>query len=241
MATELQTLLLELHSGIKIVGVAHDGETALQLIKRFKPDIVFLDIQMPEMSGIEVAEQLVNYKEPPIVVFATAYDEYALKAFAVNAFDYILKPYDERDIGRVMDKFNKRLAWSAVNRMAGAPQGMVSGGRKFSVEKGDRMGVVDVDKIELIYAKDRLVYLKTLDGEVYRTKLTLQEYEAKLPPENFFRCHRNYIVNVNQIREIATWFNKGYILILEKAASGDRHEIPVGRAYTAKLKEYIEL
>ena len=103
------------------------------------------------------------------------------------------------------------------------------------------MEIIDSDKIELIYAKDRLVYIKTLDGEIYRTKLTLQEYEGKLPAECFFRCHRNYIVNVNQIKEIATWFNKGYILILKKNAAGKSQEVPVGRAYAARLREYIEL
>lgn len=243
MALELQALLLELYFDLQIVGVAHDGETALELVETCKPDIAFLDIQMPGMTGLEVAKRLIAGEEPPVVVFATAYDEYALKAFAVNAMDYILKPYDEADIRRVMEKFEKLLAGSSVkpklniNKESLKPDRI----RKFSLEKGDRMEIIDSDKIELIYAKDRLVYIKTLDGEIYRTKLTLQEYEVKLPAEHFFRCHRNYIVNVNQIKEIATWFNKGYILILKQNAAGKGQEIPVGRAYAAKLREYIEL
>lgn len=240
MAEELQSLLLEIYPDLIIVGMAHDGETALSLVKTGKPDIVFLDIQMPGMSGLEVAEKLAVMEEPPAVVFATAYDEYALKAFSVNAMDYILKPYDESDMTRVMGKFERMLAKFSVKPRTES-QRLAGGERKFSLEKGDRMEIIGSDKIELVYAKDRLVYIKTLDGEVYRTKLTLQEFEAKLPVARFFRCHRNYIVNVNQIKEIATWFNKGYILILQKLGAGKAAEIPVGRAYAARLKEYIEL
>ncbi|HWR45035.1 LytTR family DNA-binding domain-containing protein [Sporomusa sp.] len=243
MAVELQSLLLETYPDLQIVGVAHDGEAALQLITTYKPDIAFLDIQMPGMTGLEVAKKLIACEEPPAVVFATAYDEYALKAFAVNAMDYILKPYDELDIERVMGKFEKMLARSTVKpKSSGNIEVSKSCAvRKFSVEKGDRMEVIDSDKIEIVYAKDRLVYIKTLDGENYRTKLTLQDFESKLPSDRFFRCHRNFVVNVNQIKEIATWFNKGYILILQKTGTGKSTEVPVGRAYAAKLKEYIEL
>lgn len=242
MAEELQALLLEAYPDLVIIGVAQDGESALGLVKATKPDIVFLDIQMPGMTGLEVAEKLTGVEEAPAIVFATAYDEYALTAFSVNAMDYILKPYDENDIARVMGKFERMLARASVRpRAEGQKLSNVSGERKFSVEKGDRMEIIGSDKIEIVYAKDRLVYIKTLDGEVYRTKLTLQEFEGKLPPERFFRCHRNFIVNVNQIKEIATWFNKGYLLILQKSGGDKATEVPVGRAYAARLKEYIEL
>ncbi|MDF2568461.1 MAG: response regulator receiver domain protein [Sporomusa sp.] len=243
MAEELRSLLLELYPDLCIVGVAHDGETALQLVKSYRPAIAFLDIQMPGMTGLEVAEQLIACEESPVLVFATAYDEYALKAFAVNALDYILKPYDEVEVERVMKKFEKILAGTTVkaptSRNKEVPK--ATGTRKFSVEKGDRMEIIDSDKIELVYAKDRLVYIKTIEDETYRTKLTLQEFEGKLPADRFFRCHRNYIVNVNQIKEIANWFNKGYLLILQKTMNGKGLEIPVGRAYATRLKEYIEL
>lgn len=243
MADELQTLLLETYPDLQIVGMAQDGETALSLVKKHRPDIAFLDIQMPGMTGLEVAKRLIAYEEPPAVVFSTAYDEYALKAFSVNAMDYILKPYDETDIQRVMAKFEKMIAGASVKTKAFANKELqkLSTVRKFSVEKGDRMEIIDSDKIEMVYAKDRLVYIRTRDGEVYRTKLTLQDFESKLPADRFFRCHRNYIVNVNQIKEIATWFNKGYILILQKNAIGKSQEVPVGRAYATRLRDYIEL
>lgn len=243
MADELQTLLLEAYPDLQVAGRAQDGEAALLLVKKHRPDIAFLDIQMPGLTGLEVAARLIACEEPPAVVFTTAYDEYALQAFAVNAMDYILKPYDEADILRVMGKFEKMIAGSSVKTKAFANKEFSKSGpaRKFSVEKGDRMEIIDSDKIEMVYAKDRLVYIKTCDGGIYRTKLTLQDFAAKLPADRFFRCHRNYIVNVNQIKEIATWFNKGYILILQKNGAGKSQEVPVGRAYATRLKDYIEL
>lgn len=243
MAEELRSLLLELYPDIAILGVLHDGEAALKMTKARKPDILFLDIQMPGMTGLAVAEQLMGYEDSPAIVFATAYDEYALTAFSVNAIDYILKPYDEAELERVMKKFEKMLARSSVKTRAASQQDLARNAcvRRFTVEKGDRMEIVDSNNIELVFAKDRLVFIKTLDGETYRTKLTLQEFEGKLPAERFFRCHRNYIVNVDQIKEIANWFNKGYLLILHKTAAGKGLEVPVGRAYAARLREYIEM
>ncbi len=243
MAEELRSLLLELYPDIAILGVLHDGEAALKMAKARKPDILFLDIQMPGMTGLAVAEQLMGREDSPAIVFATAYDEYALTAFSVNAIDYILKPYDEAELERVMKKFEKMLARSSVKTRAGSQPDLARNAcaRRFTVEKGDRMEIIDSNNIELVFAKDRLVFIKTLDGETYRTKLTLQEFEGKLPAERFFRCHRNYIVNVNQIKEIANWFNKGYLLILQKTAAGKGPEIPVGRAYAARLRDYIEM
>lgn len=239
MAEELKTMIVELYPDIQIAGVSHDGEAALQMITKIKPEIVFLDIEMPGMNGLQVAEQLAKLDNAPLIVFVTAFDEFALKAFAVNAVDYILKPLDERDIQRVMKKIEKLLKGHMKSVPTEVKNSIKSGYmRKFSVEKGDRMEIVDSENIQLIYAKDRLVFISMLDGETYRAKLTLQDFELRLPPENFFRCHRNYIVNINEIKQIATWFKKGYLLILK----GSKNlEVPVGRAYVSKMKEYIEL
>jgi len=239
MAEEVKTMIVELYPDILIAGVCHDGKAALQMIAKLKPDIVFLDIEMPGLNGLQVAEQLVKLNEGPIIIFITAFDEFALKAFAVNAVDYILKPLDERDIQRVMEKVKKLLEYDKKRLSVDAenpikPRYM----RKISVEKGDRMEIIDSENIQLIYAKDRLVFISMLDGETYRAKLTLQDFESRLPPEKFFRCHRNYIININEIKQITTWFKKGYLLILK----GPRDiEVPVGRAYVSKMKEYIEL
>jgi DNA-binding LytR/AlgR family response regulator len=236
MAEELKTMLEELCPDVEIAGVCHDGEEALRMIAKLKPELVFLDIEMPGMTGLEVAEKLTKIDEPPVIVFVTAFDEFALKAFAVNALDYILKPLDEQDIQRVMKKVGKYI--EPVKEDRSEAQSPVKSGymRKFSVEKGDRMEIVDSDDIQMIYAKDRQVFILTLKGERYRAKLTLHDFENRLPPEKFFRCHRNYIVNINEIKQITTWFKKGYLLILKGAQNV---EVPVGRAYVSKMKEYI--
>jgi len=239
MAAELKTVIEELYPKIQIVGVCHDGEAALQMIMKLKPDIVFLDIEMPEMNGLQVAEQLTIIDPAPVIVFVTAFDEFALKAFAVNAVDYILKPLDESDIQRVMKKIEKLLERHG-NPIPVELKSPIKAGymRKISVENGDRIEIIDSENIQLIYAKDRLVFILMLDGKTYRAKLTLQDFELRLPPERFFRCHRNYIVNINEIKQIATWFKKGYLLILKGSKN---QEVPVGRAYVGKMKEYIEL
>lgn len=236
IAEELRQMILQQLPDAEIVAVCHDGEAALQAVAGKKPDVVFLDIQMPEVTGLEVARQLLPLPNRPYIIFSTAHHEFALEAFAVDAVDYILKPYRESDIQRVLNKVSGILAREPRNttpRGGGAPQV-----KRFSVEIGDRMEIVDVEKIQMVYAKDRSVYIQTVSGEHWRTKMHLQEFESKLPPERFFRCHRNYIVNVGLIKQIATWFNKGYLLIMDDPA---KTEIPVGRVYVGKLKEYIEL
>ena len=239
MAEELKLMLLELYPDIEIAGVCYDGEMALKMITKLKPEIVFLDIEMPEMNGLQVAEQLLKIDDAPVIIFVTAFDDFALQAFAVNAVDYILKPLDERDIQRVMKKSEKFLRQSlkTVPTEVKSPL-KTTHMKKFSVEKGDRMEIVDRDNIRLIYAKNRQVFIMTLAGETYRARLTLHDFEVRLPPEKFFRCHRNYIVNIDEIKQIATWFKKGYLLILK----GPKNlEVPVGRVYVSKMKEYIEL
>lgn len=239
MAEEVKTMIVELYPDIQIAGVCHDGKTALQMITKLKPDVVFLDIEMPGMNGLQVAEQLAKLEDVPVIIFVTAFDEFALRAFAVNAVDYILKPLDERDIQRVMKKV-KKLMEHDVKRVSVESASLIKPKytRKFSVVKGDRMEIIDSENIQLIYAKDRLVFISTLDGETYQAKLTLHDFESRLPPEKFFRCHRNYIININEIKQIATWFKKGYLLILK---GSENLEVPVGRAYVSKMKEYIEL
>ena len=150
-----------------------------------------------------------------------------------------MKPLDERDIQRVMKKVKKLLEHD-MKRVSVEAESPVKPAymRKYSVEKGDRMEIIDSENIQLIYAKDRLVFISMLDGETYRAKLTLQDFESRLPSERFFRCHRNYIININEIKQIATWFKKGYLLILKGSKD---IEVPVGRAYVSKMKEYIEI
>lgn len=239
MADELSDLVAE--AGGQVVGVAHSGHEALSLAKKTQPDLLFLDIKMPDMDGLAVARRLAALPHPPTVVFATAYDEYALQAFSVNALDYVLKPFDEGDINRVLDKYRKIFATLPASFPKGVSPSMPSWSHKFSVESNDRGEIIDSSQIAVIYAKDRQVFIRTIPGKTYRTKLTLQEFEHCLDPHKFFRCHRNYIVNVDVIKQIIPWFNRGYMLVLSgsRDRGGETLQIPVSRFYVRNLKEHI--
>lgn len=242
MARMLETLLAR-HGDICVVGVAHDGDDALQLIAAQKPDLVFLDIQMPGQNGLEVAAQLEQEASPPWVVFVTAHDEFAMKAFAVNAADYVLKPFDEEDVERVLRKVRKNRL-RAMREMAGGLSGLKSADpagrwlRKFGVIVEDKTLVVSVQDICYICAEDRMVFVNLKDGRRYPVKQTLQEWERKLNPEQFFRCHRNYIVNMEQVRQVSPWFNRGCLLTLQGEG---RMEVPVSRVNVKRLEEYMDL
>lgn len=240
MCEELQAQF-EHYQDIEIVAVCNDGDSALAKVKELKPDIVFLDIQMPGKTGLEVAAILARQVEPPVVVFLTAFADYALKAFAVDAVDYVLKPFDEMDIQRVVSKLRKIML--AKDREKSDKQTVagldVTGlpARKFCVHHGGRFEVIENERILYFYAKDRLVFVQTTDDKHFPVKSSLNELEEKLDQKQFMRCHRNYIVNMDQIRHLENWFNRGYMLILK----GDgKTEVPVSRLFVKRLKEFLE-
>lgn len=243
MAAELSSMVEE--AGCQVAGVAHGGQETLDLVEKLVPDLLFLDIKMPDMDGLTVAKRLADLPRPPVVVFATAYDDFALQAFAVNAVDYILKPFDERDIKRVLQKYRKLFAGTlrpGVRTSVDEPPASTARPHKFSVEKDNCGEIIDSTQMALIYAKDRRVYIRTVQGETFNSKLTLQEFEHCLDPHKFFRCHRNYIVNVDIIKKIVPWFKRGYVLVLDggQERSGSVLEIPVSRSYVHKLRQYIQ-
>ncbi|HWR38537.1 MAG TPA: LytTR family DNA-binding domain-containing protein [Patescibacteria group bacterium] len=242
MARLLERLLAR-HADICVAGTAHDGDEALQLIAVEKPDIVFLDIQMPGKNGMEVAAVLDRDTDGPMVVFVTAHDEFAMRAFAVNALDYVLKPFDEEDVDRVLRKLRKNRL-RAVRELAGeppAPKPATAASRwprKVGIPVEDKMVIVPVQEIQYICAEDRMVFVHMQDGECYPVKQTLQEWERKLNPDQFLRCHRNFIVNMEQVMQVSPWFNRGCLLTLH----GDgRVEIPVSRVNVKRLEEYMDL
>ncbi|MDF2501268.1 MAG: LytR/AlgR family transcriptional regulator [Anaerosporomusa subterranea] len=223
--------VLETIQDIEVQGIAHNAQDAARIAAAKPVDIVFLDIHMPGMSGLELAKRLSSAPRPPLIVFVTAYSDFAVGAFAVDAVDYILKPFDENDIARVLKKVR---VWQQVRCQSQSPR-IYSTVRKLCVEAGDRLEVIDVSRIQVIQADDRQVFLRTVEGQTFGVRRRLNELEAMLDSKDFYRCHRNYIVNVNQIRQIANWFNRGYLLIMKDPPS----EIPVGRVYASKLKEYL--
>lgn len=222
--------LLEASGGINIGGVAHNGKEVLALLNGQEVDVVFLDIQMPGMSGMEVSRLLAGRPNPPLIVFVTAFSNFAVEAFKVDAVDYILKPFDEKDIDRVVRKLRERRHASEVK----PPPRFL---KKVLAEAGDRLAVIDVSKVQYFQAEERQVFLHTTEGKKYEIKNRLNELEEMLDPMEFFRCHRNFIVNVNHISQLANWFHRGYLLIMQNPSA----EIPVGRVYAPRLKQYLPL
>lgn len=228
MCDELRCVLTATGT-IEVVAVCHNGQEALSYLSNHAVDVAFLDIQMPGMTGMELAQKILKINNPPMLVFVTAYSHYAVDAFAVNAADYLLKPFDEQDIDRVLQRISQRMRQNVRK-----PLKHLS---KVLAEAGDRLAVIETNQIQFIEAEDRQVFLYTVDNKRYGIRNRLNELEAMLDPAVFFRCHRNFIVNIDQIGQLANWFHRGYLLIMKNSL----REIPVGRVYANRLKDHFPI
>jgi DNA-binding LytR/AlgR family response regulator len=222
--------LVAAHDDVVIVGEARDGVTALREIEQLKPDLVFLDVQMPEMTGLDVARAL----EPgraPIVVFTTAYDRYALDAFELSATDYLLKPYDGDRLAKSLDRVRALLRATATEggvseRLERLLTALESGGAAQAEQPAcpplnripaqTRTGIVLLDTAEVyqIASEDRLVFVYTREGR-FSVNFSIKELEARLPGASFFRSHRSCIVNLDHVREVLPWFHGKLMLKLD--------------------------
>lgn len=229
--------LLEQIAGVEIIAEFADGEEALAKIPRLTPDVLFIDIQLPSMNGLELAQQLIRQGLKASMVFATAHDEHALQAFELNALDYILKPFDpdrvQQTVARIKQNLLDREAWA--NKVLEVIEGMGTQ-RKFRKIPAINNGkVVLVDQQEILYviSKGRHASLVTKQ-ETWPTSLTLQEIEERLDPKQFLRTHRSYLVNIDRIREIIPWFNGTYKLVLN--LPHEIMEIPVSRTFVRQIR-----
>ena len=229
---------LEKFPYIAVVGECHDGHAALLAVEKLKPDLVFLDIRMPGLNGLEVAATLDQLESSPQVVFVTAHDDYALKAFEVGALDYVLKPFDSSDIIRVLRKIRRSRTLPAYPLKQGNSPNSSPTVRptKFCLYNDEKMEIVDSRKIKLFAVTHGKIIVQTVDDLKFTAKQTFQEIEQLLDPNLFFRCHRNYIINIDWVKTVSPWFNRGLLLTLK----GDKKiEVPVSRAQTKKLEQYI--
>jgi DNA-binding LytR/AlgR family response regulator len=219
--------------GIEVIGEAEDGLQAIEQIERLRPDLVLLDIQMPGLDGFGVLDAL---QDPPPIIFVTAYDEYALRAFEVSALDYLLKPYSqdrlEAAVRRVRTAtFSKEaLAHSSSTLF----ESLVDHGRyltRLAVQDREKIRLLDVTDIDWIGIQQG--ELMTHVGEVaYATRSTLDNLEARLDPELFFRAHRSTIVNLDRVQEIIPWFKGSYKLRLNTGV-----EVDLSRARARELRK----
>jgi DNA-binding LytR/AlgR family response regulator len=227
----LRRLLADIE-GVELIGEAEGGVRAVEIIERDQPDLVLLDIQMPELDGFGVIEAL---KEPPFIVFVTAYDEYAIQAFEVNALDYLLKPFGqerlEQAIHRAQEAYSKEDEFST--RFAPLLEDLAAQGRylkRLAVRDRSHIRVLDVDEVDWIGVEDEQVYLHVGDA-AFPIRRTLKELETRLDPVHFFRAHRSAIVNLERVQEIIPWFKGSHKLRLTTGA-----EVELSRTQARALR-----
>jgi two-component system response regulator LytT len=262
LAREELKYLLDSTGGVEVLAQGTNGIEAVDLIEEHQPDVVFLDVQMPGLDGFGVLKQLVDHRSiqrMPQIVFATAYDQYAVRAFDVNAVDYLLKPFDRNRIVQAVDRARSRMldsnaeASSAgaesgaretdmdallqlLNRQQAAPRNPAPS--KLIVQVQSRLLLVD--QAEICYASidEGVIRVVTPTLEGHSKCRTLEDLLELLDPNLFWRAHRGFVVNINHIREVVPWFKSSYQLRMDDRK---QTEIPVSRAQTKRLRELFNL
>lgn len=215
-------------SNIEIAGEFEDGIEVLKFLQNNKIDVIFLDINIGSIDGVVIAKNLSHFSEKPYIVFITAYKEHAVEAFEIEAFDYILKPYEESRIKSMLKKLE--LSYNSKN---GELHTITN---RINLFKNDKIIVTNIDDIYYCEAKDRETCVLTKNEE-YIVKMPISEFYETLSKEMFFKCHRSYIVNLTKIKEIIPWFNNTYNLRLKDI----QKEIPVSRSNVKNFKQIMNI
>ncbi len=227
--------------GFEVVGECRDGREALETIERERPDLVLLDVQMPEMDGFEVLENLAE-DQLPTVVFVTAYDQYALKAFDVHAVDYLLKPFDRDRFQRALERARMEVERREVGDVRQKLLALLGDAemrrRRYSdrlvVKASGRVVFLKVDDVDWIDAAGNYVKIHA-GGETHQLRETMSRLEDRLDPEKFLRIHRSTIVNIERIRELQQQFHGDYLVVLK---NGQR--LTLSRSYRDRIQELLD-
>ncbi|OXM13392.1 LytR/AlgR family response regulator transcription factor [Paenibacillus herberti] len=292
LAREELVYLLSRERDVELLEPACSGREVIESARRHKPDAIFLDVEMPEMNGLQAAQTLREESLLPMIVFTTAYEHYAVKAFGVEAVDYLLKPYDEQRLGIALQRLRQRkvtkqaglssageqvssddTAEASGGEYAGTPSsedgavkqepvftdrdasaifagasegdrpsavtaGQMPSSRKVRllVEDGGRMVVLDGSSLLFAMKEDKHTRIRMADGTEYSARQTLQELEERLGPD-FFRPHRSYLINLDQVREIQPWFNGAYNAVMNHA---EEIKIPVSRTAAKEMMRLLQ-
>ncbi len=243
--------LLAVRDDIEVVGECGDGASAEAAIRELQPDLVLLDVQMPEGGGFDVVRR-VGVDEMPAVIFVTAYDQHALAAFEVHALDYVLKPVNRARFSNAIDRVVKLLRsdeeatpadaaraeggerdWSSLARAMELLEEPRAGSDRLTVRVGERMLYLRMQDIDWVEAADDVARLH-VGKQVFEHRITLSQLEQRLPSRTFLRVHRSTIVNVERIREFQPWFQGDWVIVL---ADGAR--VQTGKSYRARVRELI--
>lgn len=221
--------LLQSFPHLYITGEAESGEEAVMKTIQLQPDVVFLDVEMPRMNGIEAAKALVKLKNPPLVVFATAYPQFAVEAFRYDAVDYLLKPYDEEQLKETIERIERKHI-TATDNITGKSPG------KLAVEAEGEIFYLDPKDILYIFRDDKITKIIAKSGE-FEVKTPLKDLESRLSSFNFFRIHKGYLVNLTYVTRLTPWFNGAYQLQIK----GRNEMLSVSRNYVKALRARLEI
>jgi two-component system, LytTR family, response regulator LytT len=246
LARDELSYLLKNADDVNVVAQGKNGLDAVNLIKEHNPDLVFLDVQMPGLDGFGVIKKLLDKKIPlPKIVFATAFDQYAVKAFEVNAVDYLLKPFDKKRVAQAIQKARAKqtdaLPADKIESLVRMLESQKQPATKILLKAIGRMFLVDQKDICYAWIEEGVITVVTggLNGmEGQSNCRTLEELLASLDANLFWRAHRSYLVNINRIREVVPWFKSSYQLRMDDKK---QTEIPVSRAQTKRLRELFGL
>jgi two-component system, LytTR family, response regulator len=239
LARERLAGLLEPLENVDLVGQCRDGEEAVIAIHDLAPDLVFLDIQMPGMSGFDVIDAI-GTDRMPLVIFVTAYDQHALRAFQVRALDYLLKPFDRERFTDALQRARKQLERDETGDIGRRLLALVKDLRRdqprsdrLVVKSGGRLFFLRTDEIDWVEAAGNYVRLH-VGSASHLLRETMAAMEARLDPEKFFRIHRSRIVNIDRIQELQPWLNGEYAVMLRTGA-----RLTLSRGYREKLQERL--
>lgn len=243
LACDELAYLLRDFADIEMIATAANGIEAVKLIEDLEPDLVFLDVQMPGLDGMSVIQKLREKEVPlPHFVLATAYDQYALEAFRLEALDYILKPIDKDRLSVTVERARRQLAEKSVK--TAAAEAVIGGPRttfqrsKLLVRSNNRSFIVDAQDIIFATIEDGLITVVATNIEGESNYRTIEEMQSNLDPDTFWRVHRSFLVNINRIKEVIPWFKSSFQLRMDDK----KHtEIPVSRVQTKRLRSLLKL
>jgi two-component system LytT family response regulator/two-component system response regulator LytT len=244
LALDELSYLLKSVDDVEVIAQGHNGLEAVNLIKEHSPDIVFLDVQMPGLDGFGVIKKLLDRKVSlPQIIFATAFDQYAVKAFEVNAIDYLLKPFDKKRVGQALDKARKRRQPTSpttdkLETLVKMLESHRPQNSKVLLRSAGRLLLIDQKDVCYASIQDGVISVITTNLEGQSNCRTLEELLEGLDSDMFWRAHRSFVVNINRIKEVVPWFKSSYQLRMDDKKQS---EIPVSRAQTKRLRELFGL
>ena len=233
LACDLVQEYLQDHTEIEVIGQCHDGFQGTKMIHEKQPDLIFLDVQMPKITGFEMLELL---DKPPAVIFTTAFDEYALQAFEANAIDYLLKPFSKERFDKALEKFSqKKVTQPSIDKLLEDVQPLQKDQNRIVIKDGGRIRIIPIQNVIRLEADDDYVKIFTVEGNFMKKK-TLNSFEQNLSPDFFVRIHRSHLLNISHLNRVDAYEKNSHIALLK-----DGSTVPISRSGYQKLKDNLRI